>query len=175
MKESSYLKLITVVSILIPLAVAMLYWLPAESSEGNKHLFRLPLFHAVLNGTTFFVLLLGYYFIRQKEILKHRTAMITAAAISIVFLVSYLVYHSSVPQAKYGGEGNIRYFYFTLLITHILLAAAIVPLVLITLYRGLTNNIKKHRAIARWTLPLWLYVALTGVIVYLMMSPYYPQ
>ena len=101
--------------------------------------------------------------------------MLTAAAISAVFLVSYVLYHSSVPQSKYGGVGTIRYIYFPLLITHILLAAAIVPLVLITLYRGLTANYAKHKPIARWTLPLWLYVTVTGVIVYVMMSPYYPR
>ena len=99
--------------------------------------------------------------------------MLTAFALSALFLISYVIYHSLAEETHFGGEGVIRYIYFFILITHIILAAAIVPLVLITLVRGLSNKFDKHRKIARWTFPLWLYVAVTGVVVYLMLRPYY--
>lgn len=175
MKESSFFKGVTFVSILIPLAVAVIFWMPKAGSSDDARLLRLPLLHACLNGTTFLVLLLGYFLILKKKISQHRASMIAAAALSTIFLISYVTYHSLAPAAKFGGTGIIRYFYFAILITHIILAAGIVPLVLITLYRGLTGKIATHRKIARWTLPLWLYVAFTGVVVYIMMSPYYPS
>jgi len=173
MTESSYLRLVTVISILVPAIVGAIFWLPLPEIHGPRWMYNLPLFHACLNGLSFCVLLLGFYFILNKKILYHRMCMLTAAGLTAVFLVSYLAYHSTVPQTKFGGEGAIRYFYFTLLITHIILAATIVPMVLITLYRGLSGMNERHKKIARWTLPLWLYVAFTGVIVYIMMSPYY--
>ena len=174
MKEPAFLKIVTVVSVLVPVIIGLIFWLPHPESEGTRWMYDLPLFHACLNGSSFCILLLGYYFILNKKILLHRTCMLTAAGLTAVFLVSYLVYHSNVPQTMYGGEGFSRYFYFSILVSHIVLAATIVPMVLITLYRGLSNKVASHRKIARRTLPLWLYVALTGVVVYLMMRPYYP-
>ncbi len=174
MKESFYLKTITVLSILIPVAVAAIFWMPDKSQTIDPRLSVLPLFHAILNGINFLLLLLGFFFVMKKKFLEHKACMISAAALSSVFLISYVIYHYVAPQAKYGGEGMMRTIYFPILISHILLATIIVPMVLMTLYRGLSGHFEKHKKIARWTLPIWLYVAFTGVIVYLMMRPYYP-
>ena len=173
MTEDKFLRFVTVVSILVPVIIGFIFWIPHGEGRSPEWLYYLPMFHAILNGTCFCILLLGFVFILNKKVLLHRTCMLTAASLTAVFLVSYLVYHSTVTQMKFGGEGIIRYFYFPILVTHIVLAATIVPMVLITLYRGLTGKIEKHRKLARWTLPLWLYVACTGVVVYLMMRPYY--
>ncbi len=174
MKESSFLRLVTIVSIAIPVAVAAIFYLPLGLTGGPAWLSNLPAFHAILNGTCFVLLLLALMFIKNKRIDLHKTCMLIATGLSSVFLLSYVFYHVLAPQSHYGGEGGIRTIYFTLLITHILLAAVILPFVLISLYRGLTGQVDKHRKIAKITLPMWLYVTLTGVIVYLMMSPYYP-
>lgn len=173
--EKKYLRIITAVSIIIPIAVAVLMYMPRKESQGMNNVSTLPLFHAILNGTTFLVLLTGYFFIRRKEIHKHRSCMLIAFALSSVFLISYIIYHYQTPPSYYGGEGIIRFVYFFVLLSHILLAGAIVPLALLALYRGITNQTEKHKKIAKWTLPLWLYVTFTGVVVYLMMAPYYPK
>ncbi len=171
-KDSTYLPIITALSIAIPFVVALLMLLPDKLNLG-ENVKNLPLFHAMLNGATAIALLFGFYFIKNKKITYHRTSMLTAFCFSSVFLVSYVTYHISVPASKFGGEGNIRYFYFFILITHIVLAATIVPLALLSIYRGLTGEIQKHRKIATITFPIWLYVAITGVLVYLFMQPYY--
>lgn len=129
----------------------------------------LPAVNATLNAISTVFLLTGYVLIRQRRIAQHRFCMIAAFTTSALFLVSYLVYHANVGSVPFKGQGPIRAVYFTILITHIILAAAIVPLVLLTLTRGLRKQFVKHRAIARWTFPLWLYVSITGVIVYLML------
>lgn len=171
-KDSVYLPIIIALSIAIPFVVALLMLLPDKINLGES-VKNLPLFHAVLNGTTALALLLGFYFIKNKKIAYHRICMLTAFCFSSIFLISYVTYHVSVPAAKFGGEGNIRYVYFFILITHIVLATTIVPLALLAIYRGLTGEIKKHRQIAKITFPIWLYVAITGVLVYLFMQPYY--
>ena len=174
MKESSFLRLVTIVSIAIPVAVAVIFYLPLGLTGGPLWLSKLPAFHATLNGACFVLLLLALMFIKNKRIDLHKTCMLIATSLSLVFLLSYVFYHILAPQSHYGGEGVIRTVYFTILLTHIALAAIILPFVLLSLYRGLTGQIDKHRKIAKITLPMWLYVTLTGVIVYLMMSPYYP-
>lgn len=172
MKEKSIKKAITLVSILIPIVVTTLLFLPnsARVSIGSS---SMPLFHAVLNGTTGFFLLLGLYFIKNKQIKTHKQFMLGAFLFSCVFLVSYVVYHYSYPPTSFGGEGAIKYVYYFILISHIVLATTIIPLALFTLFRGLINDVAKHKKIAKITLPLWLYVAITGVAVYLFMMPYY--
>jgi putative membrane protein len=135
----------------------------------------LPAFHALLNGTTAVLLGTGFFLIRARKIHWHRRAMLTAFTLSCVFLVSYLVYHSQAPEASFGGEGWIRPLYLFVLISHIGLAPVVLPFALYTLARGLRDERARHRQVARVTLPLWLYVAVTGVIVYLMMAPYYPS
>ena len=129
----------------------------------------LPAVNATLNATAAVLLLTGYSLIRQKRIQAHRRVMLTAFGVSIAFLVCYLVYHSQVGSVPYRKTGSLRAIYFSILITHTLLAATVPVLAVITLRRGLRGDYQRHRRIARWTFPIWLYVSVTGVIVYLML------
>jgi len=126
----------------------------------------LPALNASLNAACTFFLLLGYFFIIRGKIRWHRFCMITAFCCSTIFLASYLYFHAHAGVIRFGGHGWIRTVYFALLLSHTILAVVIVPLVLITLTRGLRERFAQHRAIARWTFPLWLYVSVTGVVVY---------
>ncbi len=128
--------------------------------------YQLPAVNAILNGTSAVFLLAGFTMIRSGKIFAHRVCMITAFICSTVFLAGYLYYHFTIGLVRFGGHGWIRPVYFTILTTHTILAIVIVPLVLITLTRALRSQFQRHRAIARWTFPLWLYVSVTGVIVY---------
>ncbi len=132
-------------------------------------LYDLPTVNACLNATTFFLLLAGFYFIKQKNIKAHRACMIGALAIAGLFFISYITYHSQVGSVKFTKQGWIRPVYFSILISHTILAMTIIPLAFITVYRGLKNQVDKHVKIARWTLPIWLYISVTGVIIYLML------
>jgi putative membrane protein len=133
----------------------------------------LPRFHAILNGTTALLLATGVVLIRRKRRDAHRNAMVAAFTLSSIFLISYVIYHSQVPSSRYGGEGTMRSVYFFILVTHVVLAAGILPLALFTVTRAIRGEFGKHRRIARITFPLWLYVTVTGVLVYVMMAPYY--
>ncbi|MDQ3289723.1 MAG: DUF420 domain-containing protein, partial [Bacteroidota bacterium] len=115
----------------------------------------------------------GYYSVRNKNIKWHRYSMVTAFTLSAFFLISYVTYHYQAAPTRYGGEGTLKMVYYVILITHIVLAAVIVPLVLLSVYFAVSDQIKRHRKIARWTFPIWLYVAVTGVVVYFMIAPYY--
>lgn len=129
----------------------------------------LPAVNATLNAIAGVLLVIGYTLIRRGRIEQHRRVMLAAFATSTLFLISYLVYHANAGSRPFGGRGAIRVVYFTILITHVVLAAAIVPMALITLSRALRARFDRHVRIARWTLPIWLYVSVTGVIVYLML------
>jgi len=129
----------------------------------------LPALNATLNATAAVLLTTGWFLIRRGRIAQHRAVMIAAFVTSVLFLISYLTYHAHVGSVRFTKQGPIRAVYFTILLTHTVLAATIVPLVLITLTRGLRARYDRHRRIARWTLPLWLYVSVTGVVVYLML------
>lgn len=129
----------------------------------------LPAVNAGLNSLSTVLLLAGYRNIRRRNIPAHRACMVAAFAVSTLFLVCYLTYHVQVGSVPFRGQGWIRPVYFTILISHITLAAAILPLALVTLYRAWRERFDSHRRIARWTLPLWLYVSVTGVVVYLML------
>jgi putative membrane protein len=131
-------------------------------------------FNATLNGISAVLLTCGYIAVRARKIVVHKTFMIAAFLTSTVFLISYLAYHYRVGHVAFQGQGWIRPVYFTLLLTHTVLAAAIVPMIIVTLRRAWLERFDKHRIIARWTLPLWLYVSVTGVIVYLMVYQLYP-
>jgi putative membrane protein len=135
----------------------------------------LPHLNAVLNSTSALLLLSGYRFIRLGRIQAHRNCQVAAVVTSTLFLVSYLTYHYYHGATRFAGQGLARPLYFTILISHTILAVAIVPLIIITLYRAARGNFIRHRRIARWTLPLWLYVSVTGVIVYLMLYHIYPS
>jgi uncharacterized membrane protein YozB (DUF420 family) len=129
----------------------------------------LPTVNAFLNATSAVLLVWGYTLIRRKQIQTHRKVMLTAFATSCLFLICYLIYHAQVGSVRFQGQGIIRPIYFTILITHTILAAAVPVLAIITLRRGLAARYDQHRRIARWTLPIWLYVSVTGVVVYVML------
>ena len=134
----------------------------------------LPHLNAVLNATSGALLCAGYSFIRRRNVAALRACMLAALAASVAFLVSYLIYHAHHGTTRFAGQGAVRPLYFFILTTHTILAAIIVPLVTITLRRALRADFQRHRRLARWTLPLWLYVSITGVIVYLMLYQLYP-
>ncbi len=129
----------------------------------------LPTVNAGLNSASALLLAVGYLFIRSKKVTAHKLCMLSAFTTSTLFLISYLTYHYQVGSVPFKGEGWIRTLYFTILISHTALALAVVPLVLVTLTRALKGNFDRHKRIARWTLPIWLYVSVTGVIVYWML------
>lgn len=134
----------------------------------------LPALNATLNATSALFLLLGFIAVRRGEIERHRRWMIAAAVTSAAFLVSYLTYHAKAGSVRFEGQGPVRPLYFAILISHTLLAVVVLPLALRTLYLGLRRRDDRHRRIARWTFPIWLYVSVTGVVVYVMLYRLYP-
>lgn len=168
-------RLFIIISLLIPMIVVVLIYLPkGETSEVNPWIFALPFYNAIINTMTAILLITGFYFIKKGNVTNHKWSMIGAFMLGCVFLLFYVLYHSNAPSTKFGGEGLIRYVYFSLLISHILLAFIVVPLVLSAVYFAVSQKIEKHKKIVKYTLPVWLYVSISGVIVYLMISPYYP-
>jgi putative membrane protein len=168
-EDGFWLRIIYIVSALVCAAVACLILGPRPGgTRGALDVSGLPLVNASLNGLTTLLLVVGWYLIKQKKVAQHRRVMLTAFASSSAFLVSYILYHwfKEAPRAYAGSH---RGFYLTILLTHIVLAAAILPLALITLYRGWSMSVARHRRIARVTLPLWLYVSVTGVAIYAML------
>ena len=135
----------------------------------------LPSLNALLNATSALFLIAGYLFIRRKNVRAHRFSMLAALGSSVAFLVSYLVYHYQVGSVSFTGQGWVRTAYFSVLISHSVLAASVPPLALLTLYRALQKDFSRHRRIARWTLPVWLYVSVTGVVIYGMLYWAYPR
>jgi uncharacterized membrane protein YozB (DUF420 family) len=129
----------------------------------------LPAVNATLNGISAVLLMAGYVLVRQRKLAQHRRVMIAAFSTSVLFLICYVIYHANVGSKRFPGQGPIRSVYFFVLITHIVLAALVPPMAIITLSRGLRARYDTHRRIARWTLPIWLYVSVTGVIVYVML------
>jgi putative membrane protein len=182
-----YTSFIIAISIILPIAVAALFFIP--KLDIGESLDFLPAFHATLNGICTFVLIAAVMAIKKKNITLHKRLMTTAILLSILFLVSYVLYHLTHDPAYFGDVnltdklgptdeekvaiGGIRYVYYFVLLSHILLSVAIVPLVLVTYVRALSERFDKHRKIAKITLPLWLYVTVTGVVVYFMIAPYY--
>lgn len=169
-----YNKWIVFLSIVIPLIVAALFGINLRDLGFNvQPLTMLPPIYATINGVTAVILIIAFFAIKNKNIVLHENLMTTAIGCSAVFLVLYVAYHMTSDSTKFGGEGTIKYIYYFILITHILLSIVIIPFVLITFARAITGNFLLHKKIARITFPLWLYVAVSGVIVYLMISPYY--
>lgn len=172
--ESKMNWVIGVLSVAIPIVVSLLFYAQRTgNSIGNADVGFLPHLNAILNTATFFCLLGGFYAIKNRNISLHRTFMMAAFTLSSLFLVSYVIYHSQGHQVSFGGEGAIRYFYFFVLISHIALSAIVVPFVLFAIYFAWSNQITKHKKLVKWTFPIWTYVAASGVMVYLMISPYY--
>jgi putative membrane protein len=168
-KKEPYKKLIIALSIIIPLAVAALFRVKVPGYD----LSFLPPIYATLNGITAILLVMAVMAIKKGSRKRHELLNKIAIAISTLFLVLYVLYHITSESTPYGGEGAIRYVYYFILITHICLSVVVIPFVLFTFSRALAGNFERHKALAKFTFPLWLYVAVTGVIVYLMISPYY--
>jgi putative membrane protein len=176
--ERNIKRFIWTMAVVIPAAVALLFLIPPVenlSDEVKASLYVLPKLNALFNGTAFLCLIGAFVAIKNKNIKVHRAFTTTALILSMLFLVSYVAFHLTTESTKFGGEGWIRTVYFVILISHILLSTGIIPLVLFTYVRGLGMQVEKHRKIAKITWPIWLYVTATGVIVYLMISPYYPH
>ncbi|MFE1629216.1 DUF420 domain-containing protein [Brevibacillus reuszeri] len=174
MKQRNYTPAIVILSIAINTIIAIMYFMPKNNDFGHIDLTFLPFLNAVMNSFTFVFLVAALVsIIKYKNIQLHRRYIFAAFSTTVVFLISYLVYHGMAPSTSYGGEGILRPIYYFILLSHILLSAIIVPFALITTARGLNMQVDRHKKIARWTMPMWLYVSATGVIVYLMISPYY--
>src|SRR6201996_1781608 len=186
-QPKNFTKAIIIVSIAIPAAVAFLILVPQAKLNFGFNTRTLPLFHAILNSSTAILLLASLYFIRHGQVRAHKRANWTAIVLSSIFLVSYVIYHASNPSTRYGDlnhdgllsdaektqAGTMRYVYYIILSSHVILSGIIIPFVLFTLQRAYQEKFDKHRRLARITWPLWLYVAVTGVVVYVMVSPYY--
>jgi len=172
-KDKVMVPVIIGLSVVVPIVVIILMNLETRVNLLGLKLGTFPFFHAIINASTAVLLAMGYSLIKKKNYAMHKRVMITAFALSVVFLVSYVISKISHDPVPYGGEGFFKYLYFFILISHIVLSGIIIPLVLFTMYRGLTGEYQKHKKIARWTFPIWMYVAVTGVLVYLFMMPYY--
>ena len=174
-QDSFFVPLIITLSIIIPIVVALLMLFPdvfhieSESIDFSS----LPFFHAILNGSTAVLLFTGFILIKNKKTNLHKISMLSAFVLSSVFLLSYVTSKLTNAPVPFGGEGLIRYIYFFILISHIILSVFVLPLALFAIYRGITGEIKKHKSIVKYTFPVWMYVAITGVLVYILMSPYY--
>lgn len=172
--EQQYNKWILILSILIPVAVAVLFKVKLKDLGFNvAPLPILPPIYATINGITAILLVSAVWAIKNGKRNVHENLMKTAIGCSLVFLILYIAYHMTTDSTIYGGTGVLKYVYYFVLLTHILLSVATIPLVLITYVRALAARFDKHKKIAKITFPIWLYVAVTGVIVYLMISPYY--
>lgn len=172
--EKKFSKFIVLVSVLIPVVVALLFSVKLKDFGYNvQPLSFLPPIYATINGITAVVLVAGVLAIKNGKRILHERLMTTAIALSVAFLVMYVAYHMTSDSTKFGGEGSIKMVYFFILISHIILSIAVIPLVLITYVRALAERFDRHKKIAKITFPIWLYVAVTGVVVYLMISPYY--
>jgi len=186
-KERNYTKAIIIVSIAIPAAVAFLILGPQAKLDLGFNTRSLPLFHAILNSSTAILLLASLYFIKNRQVTAHRRANWIAVVLSAIFLVSYVIYHATNPSTRFGDlnhdgllsdaekqqAGSLRYVYYFILSSHIILSGIIIPFVLFTMQRAYQEKFDKHRKLAKITWPLWFYVAVTGVVVYVMISPYY--
>lgn len=173
MKQKNYTPLVAILTVVIVALVAILFFLPAYDGEIGFNVKILPMLNAIFNSFTFLSLVVALVAVKRKNVKMHRTFIGMAFLTTTLFLASYVTYHYLTESTPYGGEGILRGIYFFVLLTHIVLAVVVVPLALLSVVRGLTGQIEKHRKISKWTMPVWLYVSLTGVIVYLMISPYY--
>ncbi|SFN53435.1 putative membrane protein [Bizionia echini] len=168
--EQKYNKWIIILSIIIPIVVAILFGVKIPNVEP---LMFLPPIYATTNAITAFVLVTAFWAITNGKQKLHENLMKVAILLSVAFLVMYVAYHMTSDSTKYGGEGIMKYVYYVILILHIILSVVVIPFVLITYVRAITNNIERHKKIARFTFPLWLFVAVSGVVVFIMISPYY--
>jgi len=174
LSDKAFFRIALIVSIVVFVLVILLNKRVLNPpTEFPYFIYKLPLLHAIINGTCAILLILSLKAIRAKNITKHKLLNLSAFGLSALFLISYVVYHFFVPETTYGGEGFLRYVYYTILISHVILAAIVLPLILLSFWYALNEKIDKHRKIVRFSYPIWLYVAVTGVLVYLLISPYY--
>lgn len=164
---------IVAISVIIPLAVAVLLFMPAKVDVGSDWVYFLPHLNAVINSASTLALILGLIFIKNKNIAFHKASMSVAFVLGAIFLVSYVIYHGTAESTSFRGEGIIRTVYYALLISHIAFAAIALFPILFAYYYGYTDQREKHKKLVKFAYPIWLYVTITGVIVYLMISPYY--
>ena len=170
--KNNLVKIITIVSVIIPLAVAVLLFMPSKIELFGDWTYKLPHFNAVINSLTALFLVISFYMIKyKKNVSMHQLFNTMAFILGGTFLVSYIIYHSSVESTRYIGDLKGIYYFF--LISHILLSIVVVPFVLFAFYYSLSDQIKKHKKVVKYTFPIWLYVSVSGVIVYLMISPFY--
>ncbi|MDP5120283.1 MAG: DUF420 domain-containing protein [Spirosomaceae bacterium] len=170
--EKKSMVLINTLSVVIPVVVAILLGIRTKLDLGEWTTV-LPHLNAVINSLTTIFLLVGLYFIKQKNIQYHQYTMTIAFSLGACFLVFYVIYHLTNASTTYGGEGNIRYFYYTILISHILMSLIVLPFVLRAMFFAVTKQFIRHKKVTKIAFPIWLYVSVTGVIAYLMISPYY--
>ena len=170
LNEKKYNRLVWILSIVIPIAVSALFGIRIP---GVERLGFLPPIYAGINALTALALVIAVIQIKKGNRKNHENLMKFAILLSTLFLVLYVVYHMTSDSTKFGGEGMIKYVYYFVLITHILLSILVIPFVLFTYLRGISGQFEQHKRLARYTFPLWLYVAVTGVVVYFMISPYY--
>lgn len=177
MNDKVVLRIVTGISIFVFLVVLILQakvlTIFPQGQEFPSWVYFLPKLNAIINGTCSVLLVISLFQIRQRNIRTHKILNVITFILSSLFLVSYIIFHATGIKTSYGGEGAIRYIYYFILITHIILAAVVLPLVLLSFYSGLLMNVERHRKLVRWSFPIWLYVTVTGVIVYIMISPYY--
>ncbi|HEU4716190.1 MAG TPA: DUF420 domain-containing protein [Bacteroidia bacterium] len=174
MSEKAIFRMVMAVSVVVFVAVVILNKKILPVPAVIPHfVYHLPKFHAFLNGTCSLILISSFLAIKNKRVTLHRRLNIAAFFISSLFLVSYITYHWLAPETSFPTNNPFRPFYLFILITHIVLAGVVLPLILLSFYQGLKNNIVKHRKLVRWTFPIWLYVTITGVVVYLMICPWY--
>ena len=171
-KEKEASRIINILAIVIPVAVAVLLSIRQKVNLGSWTDY-LTLVNAVMNSLTALLLVVGLVFIRQKNVVAHRITMLSAFTIGALFLLSYILYHLTHQSTPFGGEGWVRPVYYFLLVSHITLSIVVVWFVLRAVYFALTNQISRHKATVKWAYPIWLYVSITGVIVYFMIRPYY--
>ena len=170
--KNNLVKIITIVSVIIPLAVAVLLFMPSKIELFGDWTYKLPHFNAVINSLTALFLVISFYMIKyKKNVSMHQLFNTMAFILGGIFLVSYIIYHSSVESTRYIGDSKGIYYFF--LISHILLSIVVVPFVLFAFYYSLSDQIKKHKKVVKYTFPIWLYVSVSGVIVYFMISPFY--
>lgn len=172
--KNNLVKIIAVVSVIIPTAVAVILFMPSKIELFGDWAYKLPHFNAIINSLTSLFLVLSFYMIKYKKNIKaHQNLNTVSFILGSIFLISYIIYHSSVESTSY--QGDQRTIYFFLLVSHILLSIVVVPFVLFAFYYSLSNQIEKHKKVVKYTFPIWLYVSISGVIVYFMIRPFYIQ
>ncbi|WP_373494837.1 DUF420 domain-containing protein [Aquiflexum sp.] len=171
--DKGIIRWITLIAVAVPVVVAVLLFMPSKIDLASDWVYFLPHLNAVINTAASIALIFGVIFIKKGNIEFHRASMTTAFVLGAIFLLSYVVYHATAESTSFGGEGLIRKVYYFILITHIILAAVALFPILLAYYYGHTDQREKHRKVVKFAFPIWLYVTVTGVLVYLMISPYY--